>query len=101
MLDLGYQRTPCPLIFEMDVCHRVFQVPAQVVVDNRDAHYREDEEDTWAGQSEADITEWAANNMNWEDVAPWAYEVATKPNHPTADDFQDAWMGNDGEITLI
>jgi hypothetical protein len=85
----------------MDVCRRVFRVPAQVIVDNRDAHYREDGEDTWADQREADVIEWAANNMNWEDVAPWAYEVSTMREQLTADDFQDAWMGNHGEIALI
>lgn len=101
MKDLGYERTACQLVLELIVRERVFRVPAQVVIDDRDEHYKDDEEDTWGTGDEDDILEWAQNNMNWSDVAAWAYEIPAPPVGPDHEDFQAAWMGHEGSIEIL
>jgi len=75
-------------------------VPVRVIAENRAAAYADEfdgdtarslKEDT-APLFEAEdyeIRDWAANNMNWEDVKPYANELPRKPN---AVDYQEGWV---------
>lgn len=79
--DLGYKRTPTDAMLRVTFANgEIWDVPAQVVVDSRDEHYKDEEEDT-ASQPDHDyeITDWASNNMNWEDLSPYAKFVKQPP----------------------
>lgn len=78
-----------------------WDVPAQLVADSRDDHYREDNEDTIGfirdGRlDEFDLLDWAASNMNWDDVAHAAVKVE-EPSPPSPD-FQDGWVNGEKDI---
>lgn len=103
MKDLGYQRTPCELGYHVEVGKRVFQVPAQIIIDSRDTHYKDEQEDTWGFIVEGsldrfEIRDWASNNMNWSEVAPYAVEIPVDPDEDDEDEFQEAWIN--GNYTL-
>ena len=97
--DLGYARVPTSAQIHFDCPDgSTWAVPVQVVVDSRDENYREDEEDTIryileGGLSEYEIHDWASNNMNWEDVEPFAHQVS-----PPEVDMQEGWVN--GEWTI-
>jgi hypothetical protein len=71
-----------------------WQVPIQIVADDRDEHYKDEQEDTIGfikgGQLDPyDLLDWAANNMNWEDLKPYAELVPT----PLAKyDYEEGWL---------
>jgi len=68
----------------------VWRVPAEVVAASRAAEYPDEPEvyaDTLASRSE--LLDWAANNMNWEDVAARAVKVRTDVLQP---DYQEGWV---------
>lgn len=64
-------------------------VPVGIIVADMAKH----EEDT-ADLSEYDITDWATNNMNWDDVRAHAKQV--EPPKPV--DYQDGWVDGDKRI---
>ncbi len=75
-------------------------VPVQAIADDRDDNYRDEEEDTIGFIREGsldnyEITDWAANNMNWDEVQEFAVQVhsKTKPNN-----YQEGWMNGEKEI---
>ena len=77
-----------------------WEVPASVVAKNRATYYTEKDKDV-TYQEEYDYTmseddellDWAANNMNWEDVEKSAIRVSV------ADiDFQEGWVNGEKEI---
>lgn len=80
-------------------------VPVEAIARHRARHYREEynnsveaslAEDTWPlfESDDYEITDWAANNMNWEDVEA----RAVKADDPGAPDFQEGWVNGEKEI---
>jgi hypothetical protein len=79
-----------------------WDVPAHVVADNRakyyakydeDANYQEEYDYTYNDNSE--LLDWAANNMNWDDVSHLAKRVALPPQDV---DYQEGWVNGEKEI---
>ena len=93
--DLGYPRTKTHLVLAVEFSNgEVWEVPAQVVVDSRDEHYKEDKEDTgaWSDSNlDAELTDWASNNMNWSDLAPYA----EKTESPPPLNYEDDWCNTE------
>lgn len=100
--DLGYARTPTTgqMRVEMPDGSR-WDVPLQVIADSRDEYYSADAEDTIgfirAGELDAyDLTDWAANNMNWDEVRKYAVPLPASENQKP--DYQEGWVNGDKEI---
>ena len=49
-------------------------------------------------KDEFEIRNWAANNMNWDDVAGVAFKISDAPP-VTCDDFREAWAYGVKEVT--
>lgn len=100
MRDLGYKRTPTTAMYRIDMGEGyVYDVPVQIIADDRDANYADDEEDTIGfilngSLDEYNIKDWATNNMNWDDVKQYAtrVEVAHTVDH------QDGWVNGSREV---
>lgn len=86
----------------------VWAVPVSVIARNRADHYKDEfggdldrslKEDTMAlfAESEYEIQDWAANNMDWDEVVPHAVKLADAPPL-TDDDFQEAWVNGEKEL---
>jgi hypothetical protein len=76
-----------------------WDVPVQVIADDRDDYYSDDNEDTIrsireGGLDASDITDWAANNMNWSHVEKHAVKI----ENPPKPDYEDGWCNGDKEI---
>ena len=77
-----------------------WQVPAQFVAEHRARHY-EDEGD-FAGEVDFALTDeytlldWAAGNMNWEDVIEHAVKVRTRDLDPV--DYQEGWVNGKKQV---
>lgn len=65
-------------------------VPVEIIARNRASHYAEEfggdierslKEDTWPLFEEADyeVTDWAANNMQWKELEPYARQIHPPP----------------------
>ena len=99
--DLGYKRTHTKAWYRVTFDNgEAWEVPVQCIVDSRDENYAGDKEDTAGSVGDGsldpyDITDWAANNMNWSDVEDYARKVETKPKPP---DWEDGWMNGEKEI---
>lgn len=84
MKNLGYKRTPADgaVLLVAFPNKEIWEVPVQLVADSRDEWYKDEEEDT-LGFPQADIApvleDWAASNMNWSDLAPYAKQIADPP----------------------
>ncbi|HEY3363871.1 MAG TPA: hypothetical protein VGK74_02310 [Symbiobacteriaceae bacterium] len=87
----------------------VWAVPAKMVAENRAAFYAERdtgrksgeeydrvfaEEAVFAMEDGYEITDWAAGNMNWSDVA----DKAKKVKDPPPPDFQESWVNGAKEV---
>lgn len=74
-----------------------YAVPAEVVAHNRANFYREDgyraEYDYTLGD-DAELEDWAANNMNWEDVRSYAF-CYSLPDPP---DMQEGWVSGEKDV---
>lgn len=86
-----------------------WDVPVMAIARNRAANYAREfggdverslAEDTLPlfDESEYDIRDWAAGNMNWSDVEAVAVRVPNWPEPLTARDFQDGWNSGEREI---
>ena len=86
-----------------------WSVAIDVIADNRAKHYayeydgdheRALQEDTYPLflSDHYEIHDWAANNMNWEDVKPWAKRVVD--HMPPAVDYQDGWCNGKYRVVL-
>ena len=80
-----------------------WSVPADVVAADRAKHYAEKDgtgeegyrqEYELAMRDNAELLDWAENNMDWDDVAPYARQV----DWPGVD-YYDGWMNGEKEIT--
>lgn len=100
--DLGYLREPTYAFVRVEMPdHSWWKVPAQIVADSRDEHYRSDEEDTIrfireGSLEQYDFFDWLGNNMNWDDVELYAGEM---PRPSAKTDYQEGWVN--GEKVLL
>ena len=101
MKDLGYKRTPTDAKLRVEMSDgSLWDVPVQVIADDRDDNYKNDKEDTIGfirdGTLDAyEIEDWAANNMNWSDVQRYAVKTGAQPKKV---DFQDGWINGEKRI---
>lgn len=98
MIDLGYKRTPAKdMVLEVTFSNgETWRVSAQVIADDRDKHYANEEEDTLGqGNCSYDIPDWASNNMNWSDLAPYAWLL---PAEKKPFDYDADWVYADKDI---
>jgi hypothetical protein len=85
----------------------VWEVPAKIVAGNRAAYYDKRDPDTdyegefdFAMGDEYTLTDWAAGNMNWEDVEQHARKVRDRvPMEPG--DYQEGWVNGDKEVVEV
>jgi hypothetical protein len=88
----------------------VWKVPVEAVCANRARYYAEKEAPRGEDYAEyyrnefsicmndaSEIVDWAANNMNWDEVKHVAIEVRAHPL-PTPEDFQEGWVNGDKEV---
>lgn len=92
-----------------------WDVPAELIAEHRASHYAEKDTGKSSGPEylaafrrevhwllgdervpgdENELADWAANNMNWEDVA--AHAVQAVP--PAAGDYQEGWVNGEKEL---
>ncbi len=101
MKDLGYKRTATEAQYIVEMPDgSEWAVPVQAIVDSRDEHYKEDQEDTIGfiregGLSDYEITDWAGNNMDWDEVACFAKQVQRKTQEV---DYQEGWCNGEKRI---
>lgn len=84
-----------------------WDVPAHAVADNRARYYSEKEGSGEEGYREEyeftmedryELLDWAAGNMDWDDVA----EQARRVDDPPADmDYQEGWINGEREIVEV
>lgn len=54
----------------------IFQIPAEVVANNRDSYYKEEENEIVDDSyDDYELYDWFQNNMDWDDVAPHAVRI--------------------------
>lgn len=101
MKDLGYPRTPTTAMYRVEMEDGSnWDVPVQAIADSRDENYADDREDTVGSIRNGDlidseISDWAGNNMNWEDVEAYAVKV----DLPTRKiNFQEGWCNGEKKI---
>lgn len=83
----------------------VWKVPVWVIIANRAQAYADDEENDMSFmeafvdslelfQSDTDIEDWARNNVNWDEVEPYAERAELARDT----DFQEGWVNGEVEI---
>ena len=104
-----------------DVCRIVvmpngerWAVPAKIIINDR-AHYMADKhpdefptledaikdtEEYFADDDHYDLHDWAANNMNWEDVKEYAFKVG-EPELLTEEQMQEAWCNGEHSVKRV
>ena len=102
MTDIGYPRKPTSAMIRVEMDNDVWDVPAQLVADSRDAHYSTEKEDTIGfirdGSLDAGaLHDWASNNMDWNDVEDYAVQIPVLAN--SFRDRQEGWVN--GKHTII
>jgi hypothetical protein len=96
-----YPRTPTTAVMRVTMPDgSKWDVPAQTIADSRDDNYRDEEEDTIGfirngSLDDYELTDWAANNLNWSDVEAVARRVEEKA---PAVDFQEGWVNGEKKI---
>lgn len=99
--DLGYERATTSAAYEIEMPDGSrWHVPVQLIADSRDEHYADEYEDTvlFIREKRLDrggISDWAANNMNWDDVKDHAIQL---PNRKVDVDYQDCWANGRKKI---
>jgi len=90
--DLGYKRFATTAMMRCSFSNgERWDVPLQIIADDRDANYADEREDTVgsvrAGSlDEYDFADWFSNNMDWSDVSEYAVKVKeTEPFDHEAD----------------
>ena len=74
----------------------VYQIAAEVVSNNRDAYYKEEEDEIVEDSYEDfELYDWLQNNMDWDDIAPHAVKIED-PDEP---DYH--LMFRDAEIEVL
>jgi hypothetical protein len=75
-----------------------WDVPAEKVAHNRATHYQDDgyqEEFDYTMSSDFELKDWAADNMNWDEVEQFA---KLAPITQEVVDFQEGWVNGAKEI---
>jgi hypothetical protein len=102
--DLGYKRVETfarlRVRFRFENGLLCFDVPAQLIADDRDTHYASEQEDTVkylrSGQlSYYNLKEWASKKMNWADLEEWATRVELVPTEP---DLESLWCNASKDV---
>jgi hypothetical protein len=94
MAQLKYIRVTMPDNSRWDIL-------AAIIADNRAKYYQSDgydEEYAYAMNNDDELFDWAAGNMNWEDVKEFAVKVPEVPS--VSVDYQDGWINGKKEIVL-
>jgi len=84
-----------------------WDVPARLVAENRAKYYAEknpdnpsqstyEEEFEYAMSDDYELKDWAAGNMDWEDVE----EFAVRHLGPDDPDYQEGWVNGEKEIVV-
>ncbi len=100
--DLGYPRTPTTAMFRVEMEDKsLWDVPVQAIVDDRDSFYADEKEDTVrfiheGGLTDAEIHDWAGNEMNWSDVSDYAVPVPASEQKKI--DWQEGWCNGEKKI---
>jgi hypothetical protein len=86
-----------------------WDVPAKLIAENRARHYADKTDDRrgddyreefdLAMGDEFTLKDWAAGDMNWEDVAAEARLV--DPPDMTPDQYQEGWVNGDKEVVEV
>ena len=101
MKTFDYMRTPTPAKIRVTFSNgEVYDVPAQIVADDRDVHYVSDQEDTIGFIRDGSLDkyallDWVSNNMNWSDLASHAVKVEV-PRQPF--DYESDWGNADKSL---
>lgn len=87
--DLGYPRTPTSAMLRVRFGNgEVYDVPAQIVADDRDSYYRLRHpnistggtvEYIQSGGSKGCLMKWLKYDMDWSEVEPYAVKVDVPP----------------------
>lgn len=78
----------------------VWAVPAHLVAHNRASYYADDPDSSYEAEyaftmgDDYELTDWAAGNMNWEDVAASARKVSDPP----PPNFQQGWVNGEKRV---
>lgn len=79
-----------------------YDVPAKIIAENRAKYYADiDPDTTYEEEYEFTMTDsyelkdWAANNMNWDEVKAHAVKVPAEKKEP---DYQEGWINGEKEI---
>lgn len=82
----------------------IWQIPASFIADQRAQYYAAqegpqvyEEEFNHALRDDDEITDWAANNMNWEDVQAQASRIA----EPSPPDYAAEWLEAELEVVDV
>ena len=80
----------------------LWDVPARVIADNRAKYYAEgdpgeyEEEFRFTMDDNFELRDWAANNMDWDEVKSYAVKVEEPPQQEP--DYQEGWVNGDKKI---
>jgi hypothetical protein len=94
--DLGYPRASTGARYCLEMSDGTkWDLPVQIIADNRDEHYADEKEDTIkfireGSLDQGEIADWAQNNMNWSDVKPYARMVGAASGLDYAEDWSNA-----------
>lgn len=98
-----------PIQYEIEMRDgSVWAMPVEVIARHRAEHYKDEfgddverslEEDTWPlfEENDYEVSDWAVNNMDWDDVVDHAKQIS-KPEPLTPYDFQEGWMNGNKEV---
>ena len=86
-----------------------WDVPVIIIANDRANYYKDEfnndlneslEKDTLPlfRESDYEIVDWAANNMDWDDVKEFAKQV---PDSPKPVDFQEGWLNGEKEVLTL
>lgn len=78
----------------------LWDVPADIVADNRAEYYKEDgydDEFQYAMEDDSILFDWAAGNMNWDDVKEYATQFFPPD---TEANFQEGWVNGDKKTVM-
>ena len=98
--DLGYKRYATAAMMRCTFSNgERFDVPLQIIADDRDANYSDEHEDTVQGVQSGyldayEFSDWFSSNMNWCDVSEYAVKV--KESEPF--DYEADFCNCDKEI---
>lgn len=81
-----------------------WDVPAQVIAENRARYYAEvdptttyEEELEFTLSDDYELKDWAAGNMNWSDVVAHARKVSDR-EPLSASEFQEGWVNGPKQV---